>query len=281
MQLPTLLLRNKSKAHKNDFGHVLVLAGSKRMLGAGALTALAALRSGAGLVTWGIPKSLNSTAHKKASHCVMTFPLPETNEQSLSLQAFNQIKREWDKYTVIALGPGLSQNIQTQQLIARLIKESPIPLILDADALNALNKNLSILKKSKSAVILTPHPGEMARLLGKSKSAIATQRSKIAKQFTRRNQCTLLLKGHQTVVASANQRLYINKTGNAGMATAGSGDVLTGIIAAFIAQGLTPYNATKYGAYIHGKAGDIAAKRRGKTSLIAADLIENIGQAIR
>lgn len=281
MRLPAPLLRRKSNVHKNDFGHVLVLAGSKHMMGAAALSSLAAIRSGAGLVTLGIPKSLNTVAQKKISNAVMTYPLPETKAQTLSSTASKQIKDSYPVFDVIALGPGLSRNSSTQRLILNIIETSPIPLVIDADALNALSQSLNSLKKTKTLKILTPHPGEMARLTKKKKSSVEANRTNIACTFANKYNCVILLKGHKTIVASPQRKVYVNSTGNPGMATGGSGDVLTGMIAAFVAQGLSGSDAAKYGAYLHGKAGDIAAKSKTQTAMIASDIIDYIPAAIK
>ena len=281
MRLPTPLLRRKSYVHKNQFGHVLILAGSKQMLGAGALTSLAAIRSGAGLVTLGIPQSLNSTIQKKIASVIMTLPLKETRDQTLAFSAFNQIKDFYSRYNTIAIGPGLSENPDTQRLILRIIETSPLPLIIDADALNALCRNLNVLTKTAADKILTPHPGEMSRLTEQKKNIIENNRKKIAEFFANEYNCILLLKGAKTVIASPGKRTYTNTTGNSGMATAGSGDVLTGMIAAFVAQGLSAFDAAKYGAYLHGKAGDLTAKNKTRLSMIASDIIEYIPKAVQ
>lgn len=294
MRLPAPLLRNKKNVHKNTFGHVLVLAGSPAMAGAAALCGLAAMRSGAGLVTLGIPKSMNAIVQKKISPVIMTWPLPETSEHTLAPAAYRLIKKRIGAFSVVALGPGLSQNKSTRAFLLKIITQTPKPLIIDADGLNALAGHLHILKAgtdpirgqspsksqgqslSISIKILTPHPGEMARLLGRPKVAIEKNRLKTAKDFALAYKCVVLLKGHRTIVADPSGRTYINTTGNPGMATAGSGDVLTGMIAAFLAQGLSGFEAAKWGAYIHGKAGDLAAKAKGRVSLIATDIIEQI-----
>jgi NAD(P)H-hydrate epimerase len=281
MQLPTPLLRSKSHVCKNEFGHVLVLAGSKQMLGAGALTSLAAIRSGAGLVTLGIPQSLNSTIHKKIDNVIMTLPLKETRDQTLASSALGQIKDFYSRYNAIAIGPGLSSNPDTQRFILRVIETSPLPLIIDADALNALCRHLNILNKTSTVKILTPHPGEMSRLVEQEKNIIENNRKKISEVFAEEYNCTLLLKGDKTIVASPGRKTYTNTTGNAGMATAGSGDVLTGMIAAFVAQGLSGFNAAKYGAYLHGKAGDLAAKSKTRLAMIASDIIDCIPKAVK
>lgn len=281
MRLPAPLLRRKENSHKNDFGHVLVLAGSKSMMGAAALVSLAAMRSGAGLVTLGVPESLNPVAQKKISSVVMTFPLRETREKTLSSAAYAQITKRLKNFDVIALGPGLSQNKNTQKLIAKLISTVDKPLVIDADALNAIASNPDLLKKINNTKILTPHPGEMARLTGLTKNAIQTHRAQAAKKFAKIYRCILLLKGKKTVVASAGGEVYLNHSGNVGLATAGSGDVLTGMIAAFLAQGLSGFEAAKYGSYIHGLAGDLAANEKTKTAMIASDIIEKIPSALR
>lgn len=281
MRLPAPLLRHKPKAYKNHFGHVLILAGSRRMLGAAALASLSAIRSGAGLVTLGIPKSLNSAAQKKISNTIMTLPLKETRAQTLSSAVFKDIKDSYLSYNAIAIGPGLSQNPSTQRLILRIIETSPVPLIIDADALNALSQSLNSLTKTKTPKILTPHPGEMSRLTKKKKKFIEENRRDAASFFAQRYQCTLLLKGAKTIVATPGKNLYVNASGNAGMATAGSGDVLTGMIAAFAAQGLSGFDAAKYGAYLHGMAGDLAAKEKTRLSMIASDIIDYIPKAIK
>jgi len=251
------------------------------MLGAGVLSSLAAMRSGAGLVTLGTPKSLNIAAQKRISPVVMTWPLPETSEQSFSSSAYQEIQKKLSKFQALAIGPGLSQNLSTQKLIVKLISKTKIPIVIDADALNALSKNTSALIKNKGIKVLTPHPGEMARLAGFSKEYIETNRLKIAKNFAKKHHCVLLLKGRHTIIAEPQGKTYINKTGNVGMATAGSGDVLTGIIAAFLAQGLSGFDAAKWGAYIHGKAGDLATKKKGKISLIATDIIKSMPTALK
>ena len=282
MRLPTPLSRRKSNVHKNHFGHVLILAGSRRMLGAGALSSLAAIRSGAGLVTLGIPEGLNTAAQKKTANVIMTLPLAQTREQTLALSAYKKIKDELPSYNAVAIGPGLSQNTSTQRLIRKVIQCSKVPLIIDADALNALPGHLDLLARTKTPKILTPHPGEMARLTGKSKREIEQNRMAVAQTFADRHKCTLLLKGPKTVVASPGKKGYTNtRSGNPGMATAGSGDVLTGMITAFVAQGLNGFEAAKFGAYLHGKAGDLAAKARTRLAMTAEDIIDHISSAVK
>ncbi len=281
MRLPTLLSRRDQKAYKNRYGHVLILAGSPTMLGAAALTGLAAMRSGAGLVTLGVPKSLNLTLQKKISSVLMTLPLPETSQQTFSVAACDVLKKTFDKYQAIAIGPGISQQPQTQKFVLKVIAEVEKPLVIDADAINMLAGHLDVLTRNSTTKVLTPHPGEMARITGRSKQTIEQDRKRVAVNFAVKYNCALLLKGHATVVASSDGKSYINKTGNPGMATAGSGDVLTGMIAAFLGQGMSGFDAAKWGAFLHGKAGDFAAQKKSRAAMIAADIIDNIPEAIK
>jgi hydroxyethylthiazole kinase-like uncharacterized protein yjeF len=281
MQLPLPLLRINPNRHKNDFGHILILAGSSSMLGAAALVGLAAMRCGAGLTTIGIPKSLNPALQQKISPVIMTLPLAETAQGTLSKTAYSTIMSKVKSVQVLALGPGLSRDEHTQKLILKVIAHCPVPMVIDGDAITALAQNISILQKNTAPKVLTPHPGEMANLTGLRKDLIEKSRKKIAGDFARNYHCTLVLKGHQSIVASAKGELYVNSTGNVGMATAGSGDVLTGMIAAFLVQGLHPYDAAKLGVYLHGLAGDLAAKEKTAISLIATDIIEKIPAAFK
>ena len=284
MRLPTRLLRRNPKAHKGNFGHILILAGSARFSGAASLCSSAAMRSGAGLVTLGIPESINAAMIKIKPKEVMILPLAETKEGSLSLTAYRKIKNFSKSVDVLVIGPGLTQNKATQSLIRKVIAKTTIPTVIDADGLNALIGHLSILPtthNSQLALVLTPHPGEMASLLGVSVKRVQADRLAIAQKFARKYKVTLALKGHNTVIADYKGSFYINKTGNPGMATAGSGDVLTGMIGAFLAQGLNNFNAAKYAVYLHGLAGDLAAKEKTQVCLIASDIINNLPRAIK
>jgi len=286
MRLPTQLLRRKTSAHKGNFGHIFIIAGSARFSGAAVLCAEAAMRSGAGLVTLGIPKGLNAAVIKIKPKEAMILPLPETKEASLAPAAYRKIKDFSRSADVLVIGPGLSQNRLTQALARRIVFSIPKPMIIDADGLNALVGYLKLLKFSASRLlgfsrILTPHPGEMARLLGGSIKKVQDNRKYIAQKFAKDYRVALVLKGHGSVVADYKNKLYINKTGNPGMATAGSGDVLAGMIAAFLGQGLDAFNAARYAVYLHGLAGDLAAKEKTQVSLIASDIIAKIPEAIK
>ena len=284
MRLPTRLLRRKSNSNKGDFGHIFILAGCARYSGAAVLCAQAAMRSGAGLVTLGIPAGINNPVIKIKPKEVMTLPLPETGSGSLSVTGYGKIKGFAENTSVLVIGPGLSRERSIQSLVRKIARNINTRMVIDADALNALAGNLRILGRQKTedrGQILTPHPGEMARLLGVSVKEVQQNRKEIAVQFSKRYNLTLVLKGHNTIVSDCKGNLYINKTGNPGMSTAGSGDVLTGIIAAFLGQGLSAFAAAKYGVYLHGLAGDISAKEKTQISLIASDIIAKIPEAIK
>ncbi|MBF0123294.1 MAG: NAD(P)H-hydrate dehydratase [Candidatus Omnitrophica bacterium] len=276
MRLPALLLRSNKNTHKNDFGHVLVVAGSPSMLGAAALVGFSAMRSGAGLTTIGVAKSLNLTLQKKISNVIMTLPLLETTEGTIAVKAFDVLARNWKKYSAVAIGPGMTMCASTVTFIQKMYANCPLPMIVDADALNALALTGKLVRKSSAPRILTPHPGEMARLTGLSKKTIEADRKEIALKYSKEWRCVVVLKGHRTAVASPDGEFYVNTTGNAGMATAGSGDVLTGMMGAFLAQKIEPFEAAKSAVFFHGKAGDLAAQGRSKASLIASDIIIHI-----
>jgi hydroxyethylthiazole kinase-like uncharacterized protein yjeF len=284
MRLPTRLLRRKADSYKGDFGHVFILAGSTRFSGAAVLCAESAMRSGAGLVTLGAPKSINNAIIKIKPKEVMTLPLAQTKEQTLSLGAYKKIRYFAKGADVLAIGPGLGKDNSTYKLARRVISNIHKPMVIDADGLNALAGQTDILKtnrKSRPDTILTPHPGEMSRLCGLSMEKVQKNRKNIAKKFAKDYNVTVVLKGYRTEVCDSHGNAYTNSTGNPGMSTAGSGDVLTGMIAAFLGQGLDAFNAAKYAVYLHGLAGDLAAKEKTQISLIASDIINKIPAAIK
>ncbi len=281
MRLPTRLLHRKVKTHKSDYGHILILAGSSRFSGAALLCAEAAMRSGAGLVTLGTPKSINLALLKIKPKEVMSLPLEETKEGTLSLRAFNKISSILKQINVLIIGPGLGKNKSTYSLIRKVINSCSHPAVIDADALNALNNNLRILKKHVSEIVLTPHEKEISRLFNLSMRQVQKNRILIAQKYAKYYNKIIILKGHNSIVASPNGKFYINKSGNPGMATAGSGDVLSGIVGGFLAQGLDAFTAAKYATLIHGLAGDIAAKDKTQMGLIASDIINRIPDALK
>lgn len=280
MQLPQLLFKRKPDTSKGDYGHVFILAGSACFTGAACLCANAAMRAGVGCVTLGIPKSLHSIVASKLTE-TMTLPLAETKTRSLSDKARKEIRSFLKKADCLLIGPGLSRHPSTQRLVRSVLIDLEVPVVMDADALNALAGHLEILNKVKTKAILTPHPLEMARLLNMPVEYVQKNRKKVAKDFTLRYNITLVLKGSKTVVASRSHGTYVNLTGNPGMATAGSGDVLAGILSAFLAQGIDAYEAAKAAVYLHGLAGDLAAKDRTQASLIASDIIDYLPKALK
>jgi NAD(P)H-hydrate epimerase len=284
-KLPKLTPRKKN-THKGSYGRVLVLAGSPGMTGAAYLCSKAALRSGSGIVTLGIPESLNPVMETKLT-CVMTYPLPETKASTLSNKGREKILKLCETHDVVALGPGLSQQPETRELTLWLIKNIDRTMVIDADGINALANNVNVLHNTKRDVVLTPHPGEMSRLTGlHSAKDVQKERLNTAAHFVKSIQkklgdekkIVLVLKGDKTIVADYG-RIYVNRTGNPGMATAGVGDVLTGIIVSLIGQGLDVFDASQLGVYIHGLAGDIAAKKKGELSMIASDIIDCLPDA--
>ncbi len=281
MRLPTRLLLRKADSHKSDYGHILILAGSSRFSGAALLCAEAALRAGAGLVTLGIPKGINLAVIKNKAKEVMTLPFPETKDGTLSKAAFIKIRIFLENVDVLIIGPGLGKHKSTYALIRKIIAESNLPTVLDADGLNALNKHLKILEVHRGELILTPHEKEISRLFGISSGFVNKNRKLVAEKYAKYYNSVIILKGHNSIVTSARGKCYINRTGNPGMATAGSGDVLSGIVGAFLAQGLDSFTAAKYATYIHGLAGDIAAKDKTQMGLIASDIINRIPDAIK
>jgi hydroxyethylthiazole kinase-like uncharacterized protein yjeF len=275
-----LLVPRMAQTHKGDYGHLFVLAGSSGKTGAAAMLCHAALRVGAGLVTLGIPASLNSILEAKLTEA-MTEPLPDDAAMGcLAADALGRIKQLLAGKTTFALGPGLSTQSAVQKLVAGIIPEVNIPLIIDADGITALASASEVLKKCNSTVILTPHPGEMARLTGLTTEKVQEDRIGVAKHFASAYGCIVVLKGSKTVIATPEQEIFINPTGNPGMASGGTGDVLTGMIGGLIAQGLVPLEAVKWGVFLHGLAGDRAARAVGEVPLIASDIISQIPDAL-
>ena len=267
-------------AHKGDYGHLFVLAGSPGKTGAAAMICDGALRTGAGLVTLGIAASLNPILEAKLTEA-MTEPLPDAATGYLSSDASKHIRQLLKGKTALALGPGISTQPQVQELFLELIPRCTIPLVIDADGITALASRPEILKECKSSVVLTPHPGEMARLVGTTPQKVQDDRIGVARAFATTYGCIVVLKGNKTIIATPDEKIYINPTGNPGMASGGVGDVLTGMIGGLIAQGLSPLDAALWGVYLHGMAGDLAVQTVGEISLIAGDIIDYIPDALK
>jgi NAD(P)H-hydrate epimerase len=261
--------------HKGDYGHLLVIAGSVGKTGAAAMACEAALRIGAGLVTLAIPKSLNAIMEVKLTE-VMTEPLPETPKQTLSLRAFSSILRLCEDKKAVIIGPGIGTFKETQSLILKLIKTLNLPIILDADGLTALATQPKTLPTTNRSLILTPHPGEMAKLIRSTPKDVQEDRISISRNFAQSHHVHLVLKGHRSLIATPKGEVFINPTGNPGMASGGTGDVLTGMIGGLICQGFDILQSLQMAVYLHGLAGDEMAQELGEKSLIARDIIEKI-----
>ena len=279
MRLPVQLLKRKPDTYKGDYGHILIIGGSLGLSGAVCLCARAALRSGAGLVTVGVPKSLNSIFEIKLTEA-MSLPLAD-KAGALSQEAFSNIKDFLKKADLIVLGPGAGLGASTKRLIVKIIKEIDKPMVVDADALTALASDLeTLLKRKTKTLILTPHLGEFSRLVKLDVGKIKKKRKELVKKFALRYNLTLVLKGNRTLISDG-RRTFENNTGNPGMATAGSGDVLSGIIAGLLSQGVDQFKAAKVGVYLQGLAADKAARERTENCLIASDIIEYLPEAVK
>ena len=268
-------------SHKGDFGRIFILAGSEGLSGACYLTSMAALRSGAGLVTVGVPKSLVLPLARRLTEAMLK-PLPQTKQQgTLSRLAFRPICRFLETQDIFALGPGLSLDRQTQTLIRRVVLQSEKPMVIDADGLNAFAEFTHLFRRLRAPAILTPHAGEFVRLFGKPVPKTDQERKNRALEAAKKFKVTIILKGYHTVVASPQGELYVNQTGNPGMATGGSGDVLTGVVAAMLGQKAKPFRAACFGVFVHGLAGDLARKSKGEISLIAGDILDALPLAFQ
>ena len=274
--LPYLRPR-KADSHKGDYGRVMLVGGSQGMAGSISLSAMAALRGGAGLVLVAVPESCqNVVAGFEPSY--MTAGLPEDDEGRISLAAKDEIVRLAKHASVIAIGPGLGRSDDLDELVAWIYRVVPKPIVVDADAINALAEQPEILGKAGAARILTPHPGEFAGLMGQTAESIEARRAQAFEMAASCKKLVLVVKGHQTFITDG-KTTATGTTGNPGMATGGTGDVLTGLVAALIGQGMSPFDAAHLGVHLHGKAGDLAAKDKGQVSLIASDLIDYLPRA--
>lgn len=270
----------KRESHKGSYGHVLVIGGSVGLTGAVILTSSAALAAGAGLVTAAIPESLLPIVENKVVE-VMTVPLAETRQKSIALEALPAIENLLGTVSVCAIGPGMSRYPEASAVLRLVLEKSGVPVIIDADGLNALAQDINMVKGRQIPIVLTPHPGEMARLLGTTVEEVQARRLEVARQAALEWGVTVVLKGSRTIIAEPSGDTYLNLTGNPGMATAGSGDVLTGIIAGLMAQGMRPDVAACVGVYVHGKAGDKAKEKTGEMALVAGDLIKALPEVLK
>ena len=268
-------------SNKGMYGHVLAVGGSVGKTGAAVMAGFSALRTGAGLVTVATPRSaLPMVAVPHAE--LMTEPLTETEAGTISLDAFAQFEQIAEKKTVLAIGPGISRNPSTAEFVRAVVRKAQIATVLDADGLNAFEGRANLLNGRDRTLVLTPHPGEMARLTGLSIPAIQRDRVHVARSFAQDHELILVLKGDRTIVADANGQAWVNTTGNPGMATGGTGDILTGIVAGMLAQNPKhQFESVLAAVYLHGLAGDVACESSGEHSLVATDLISALPEAFR
>jgi NAD(P)H-hydrate epimerase len=270
-------------ANKGNFGHVLVIGGSVGKAGAAAMAGMSALRAGAGLSTVATPKSVLPTVagfHPE----VMTEPLEETEAGSISMRAleYGRVDGLAEGKTVLAVGPGISRHADTTEFVRAVVKKYRTPIVLDADGLNAFEGHATDLNGKGRSLVITPHPGEMARLAGLTVPAVQHDRLNVARTFAREHELTVVLKGHRTLIAQPDGTVWVNMTGNPGMATGGTGDILTGMVAGFIAQHPDQVlEAVLAAVHLHGLAGDVARETMGEHSLVATDLVRALPEAFR
>lgn len=275
-EIKKLMPNRKANSHKGDYGRIGFLGGSPGMAGSIYMSSMAALRAGGGLVYTIVPQSISQILQIKANEqIVKEIPCQEFYYDDKIIKDILSTSKDLD---VLAIGPGMGKQESLNKLIAMILSSTEAQIIIDADGLNALSRDLSILNPKKS-IVLTPHIKEFSRLSGLSIKEINSDRVKISQDFARRNKLVLVLKSESTIVTDGD-KTYINKIGNPGMATAGSGDVLTGIIASFLHR-LSPYDAAVLGVYLHSLSGDIARQKLGEDSLIATDIINNLSEAIK
>ena len=279
-ELVGLLGPRAPEAHKGDFGHLLIVAGSPGKAGAAILAGRAAVRAGAGLVTVGVPAPL-LTAVDVGSIESMSLPLPADEEGRLRADAVGPVLAACERCTALAVGPGLGIEGQTRAAIRRLAREATLPLLLDADGVNAFAGEPEALRERRAPTVLTPHPGELARLLAIPTAAVIEDRVAAARSAAERSGAVVALKGRLTAVASPDGLVALNPTGNPAMASGGSGDVLTGLLGALLAQGLDAFDATCLAVYLHGLAGDLAVERLEVEALAASDLLSELPAALR
>jgi NAD(P)H-hydrate epimerase len=279
MRQPRQLFSREPDTNKYDYGHVLIVGGSVGMSGAPSLAAEAALRCGAGLVTVAVPDPIAGIVAGFSREC-MVLPLA-CEGGGIAAAALKQIDDyvEARKVTTCVYGCGAGRTEGVRFLLSKLLRYIAVPTLIDGDGLWALAHELPSLKKADESIVITPHAGEFARILEKSPDEVAGDLESLAQRFAQEYRCTVLVKGHRSLITDG-ERTVVNMSGNPGMATAGSGDVLSGMIAAFLAQGLSPYDAVMMGANIHGLAGDEAAKELGQLSLVARDIIRWIPKTL-
>lgn len=278
--IKSLLPARPEDAHKGTFGHVLVIAGSRGFTGAARLASTGAARAGAGLVTVAAPNSVINLIAQSLVEC-MWRGLPATPEGTLAESALQDALQDASKRDAVVLGPGISTHPETAAFVSSFVQHCTKPIVLDADALNCISAHPSIVYRALAPVVVTPHPGEMARLVGNTTNDVQRDRVNVAVGFAARTGWVVVLKGHRTVIATPDGTSFVNMTGNSGMATGGTGDILAGMIGGLLAQGLPAADAARVAVYAHGLAGDMAADEGSARGMIAGDLLCAIPRAWR
>ena len=270
----SILPDRKKTAHKGDFGRVLLLCGSRGYTGAAWFAAMGALRCGTGLVYLGVPESIYAIEAVKLNEPIV-FPLPEADGK-LSAAAIPEIQKILPSMDAVLIGPGLGQSEGTYAVVKAVLEGFSGPVVVDADGINVLSQHMDVVRERQSPTILTPHPGEFARMGGDN----SIDRQTAAMTFAKDSRCILVLKGHGTVITDGKQ-CYMNPTGNPGMAVGGSGDVLVGIIVSLLGQGVDPILAAACGAYLHGAAGDLCAQEKGQYGMLPSDMVEVLPRLLK
>lgn len=267
--------KRQKETHKGSYGRLLCVCGSVGMAGAAILSASSAMRCGVGIVNIALPKSIYKIVASQLAEPIFTL-LTENKVGTISFDSMDLLSESLKKSTSCLIGCGLGESEDTKKVVYKIIKEYKKPLVIDADGINAVSYNIDILKTAKSEIILTPHIGEMARLMGTSIKDVKENKLKIVKEFSRNYNVILVLKDYETIIALPSGEIFINKTGNPGMATAGSGDILAGMISAFLAQGMPLKESAKCGVYLHALAGDRCANKLSQVSMISSDIIKEL-----
>ncbi|MFC1461261.1 NAD(P)H-hydrate dehydratase, partial [Verrucomicrobiota bacterium] len=281
--LGPLFLRRPRRSHKGSYGHVLMIGGASGYSGAIGMAARAATRSGAGLVTAVVPQGIVPVVSGTVPEA-MIHGAAETEIGSVASDCWPVWRDRLDEFSALLVGPGMTRHNETRNLVTQILSDCTVPVVIDADALNVFEGRLDDLGRccrSECPLVMTPHPGEMGRLTGRSTDEVQADRFAVARDVAEKTGAVVILKGWGTVVAEQGQTLNVNMTGNPGMATGGMGDVLAGLLAGLLAQGLKPFDAARAAVYLHGRAGDEAAWETTESCLTAGDVIDSIPYAFR
>lgn len=278
--MKNLLKKRDNDTHKGTYGRVGIVGGSTGFTGAAYLASLASLKTGAGYVYTLTPAKLTSIMSIKLTEAIIR-PIEDNNTGRFTMESLQDILKYIKDMDALAIGPGMGVDGDRTYLVKEIIRNAKVPLVLDADAINCISNMPEMLLGHDTPVIVTPHPGEMAKFLDISIEKLQEKRVYFSELLAKKYNIIVVLKGHRTVVASPKLGIYINETGNPGMATAGTGDVLTGVITSLLGQGLKSFEAAKLGVHLHGMAGDLASEKIGEYGMIASDVLENMPAAIK